>query len=101
MAEPESTVLMELARTNLSAKLAELRRREARVRVAVAPIRQLANPWLQIGVAAVVGYRLGRPSRAVTTVVGGGTLIHALVRASVVAVAQALVRRVVELVDER
>jgi hypothetical protein len=57
-------------------------------------------------VAAFIGYRLGRPdptSAAVeSTPVRSETLVRAVVRASLVAVAQAVVRRVVaELVAGR
>jgi hypothetical protein len=93
-----------LARDHLTEKLDELRRREVHVRTVLSPIRHLANPWLRVGVAVLVGYRLGRPApirAAVATVPAASeTLIHAVVRASLVAVAQAVVRRVVvELID--
>ena|ERR1044071_4471318 len=95
-----------LARDNLTAKLVELRRREAHVRTAVAPLRYLANPWLHLGIAAVIGYRLGRPSRSVAPVASapasGETLTHAVVRASLVAITQAFVgRALVSLGDPR
>lgn len=85
-----------LARDNLTAKLTELRRREAHVRTAVAPLRYLANPWLHLGIAAVIGYRLGRPSRTAPVAAvpaGGETLTHAIVRAGLVAITQAFVSR--------
>src|SRR5438046_216928 len=86
------------ARASLGAKLTELRRRETHVRTAVAPIRYLANPWLHVGIAALVGYRLGRPRRNIARVeptLGGETMTHAILRAGVIALAQALVRRAV------
>lgn len=105
MMESESDDAIVVARANLTAKLAELRRREAHVRTAVAPMRYLANPWLQVGIAALVGYRLGRPSRSslpVECTARAETVTHAIVRAGVVALAQVLVRRAVAaLVDER
>ena len=88
-----------LARDHLTEKLGELRRREAHVRTVLSPIRHLANPWLRVGVAVFVGYRLGRPApirAAVATVPARSeTLIHAVVRASLVAVAPAVGRRIV------
>jgi hypothetical protein len=95
-----------LARDSLTEKLGELRRREAHVRTVLSPIRHLANPWLRVGLAVFVGYRLGKPdpirATVATTPAGPETLVHAIVRASLVAVAQAVVRRiVVELVDDR
>ena len=88
-----------LARGNLTEKLGELRRREAHVRTVLSPIRHLANPWLRVGLAVFIGYRLGRPDpiRAAIgpTPARPETLVHAIVRASLVAVAQAVVRRVV------
>jgi hypothetical protein len=72
------------------------------VRTALSPIRYLANPWVRIGIAAVIGYRLGRPSGSraglETAPAGVETLTHAIVRASLVTLAQAFVRRAV---DER
>lgn len=93
-----------LARDNLTEKLGELRRREVHVRTVLSPIRHLANPWLRVGVAVLVGYRLGRPAAiraaAATMPAPSETLIRAIVRASLVAVTQAVVRRiVVELAD--
>jgi hypothetical protein len=89
-----------LARAHLTAKLAELRRREAQVRTALSPIGYLGNPWLRVGLAAVIGYRLGRPAPVRMAVdtrpARADTLIHALVRASLVVVAQAIVRRMVD-----
>jgi hypothetical protein len=90
-----------LARDHLTAKLGELRRREVRVRTVLSPFRHLANPWLRIGIAAVVGYRLGRPRPAPAPDTAGltparsETLVRAVVRASLVAVAQSVVRRLV------
>lgn len=104
MANPTDTAArIALAHDGLTAKLTELRRREARVRTALAPVRHLANPWLRIGVAALIGYRLGRPKpdrdRAP---VRAETLLGAIVRASLVVVAQAAVRRVlVDLIADR
>jgi hypothetical protein len=106
VADPTDTASrIELARDGLTAKLGELRRREASVRAVLSPIRHLANPWLRIGVAAVIGYRLGRPGpvRAAveTAPARSETLLGAIVRASLIVVAQAVVRRVVvELVAE-
>ena len=98
MADPtDAASRITLARDNLTAKLGELRRREARVRVFLSPARYLANPWLRVGLAAVIGYQLGRagPARAaVAYAPGPDTLIRSLVRAGLVAVAQAVVRRV-------
>lgn len=109
MTDPtDTTSRIALARHNFTAKLGELRRREASVRAVLSPIRHLANPWLRIGVAALIGYRLGRrhpvcaaiettPARSAAR---SETLFGAIVRASLVVVAQAVVRRVlVELVE--
>jgi hypothetical protein len=91
-----------LAHDGLTTKLTELRRREARVRTALSPIRHLANPWLRIGVAALIGYRFGRPGPAREAAPAcAETLLGAIVRASLVVVAQAAVRRVlVELIAD-
>jgi hypothetical protein len=95
----DTTSRIALARDSLAVKLAELRRREEHVRTVLSPIGQLWNPWLRVGVAALVGYRLGRPSplraAVATAPAQPETLIHAIVRASLVVVAQAVVRRVV------
>jgi hypothetical protein len=95
-----------LARDNLTVKLTELRRREKHVRAALSPVRHLANPWLYVGMAAAAGYRLGRPGPVHAAVAAQParreTVAHAVIRASMVAIAQALVRRaLVRLVDER
>jgi len=88
-----------LARGQLTVKLGELRRREARVRTALSPLRHLANPWLRIGVAAVIGYRLGIPdpipAAAGPVPARSESLVRAVVRASLVAVAQSVVRHLV------
>jgi hypothetical protein len=97
VADPtDTTSRIALARDHLTAKLGELRRREARVRRVLSRIRQFANPWLGIGVAAFIGYRLGRPDPTPAAVeptpARSETLVRAVVRASLVAVAQAVVR---------
>jgi hypothetical protein len=88
-----------LARNRLTAKLREFQRRGTHARAVLAPMRHLASPWLYVGVAAFVGYRLGRPAPVCATIAappcGTDTLLHAVVRASLVAIAQAVVRRVV------
>jgi hypothetical protein len=94
-----------LARDNLTVKLGELRRREAHVRAVLSPVRHLASPWLYVGIAAVVGYRFGRPDPVPgpveTTPAHRETVFHAIVRASMVALAQALARRAMSrIVDE-
>jgi hypothetical protein len=95
MADPTDTASrIARAHDGLTTKLTELRRREARVRTALSPIRHLANPWLRIGVAALIGYRLGRPDPVRETAPARSeTLLGAIVRASLVVVAQAAVRR--------
>jgi hypothetical protein len=103
MADPTDTASrIALAHDGLTTKLTELRRREARVRTVLSPIRHLANPWLRIGVAAFIGYRLGRPDPArASAPARSETLLGAIVRASLVVVAQAAVRRVlVELIAD-
>jgi hypothetical protein len=102
---PDSASRIALARDNLSAKLGELRRRESHVRTVLSPIRHLANPWLHVAIAAVVGYRLGRPGRAASSIAAPparrDTVIHAILRASAVAIAQAVARgAIVRLIDE-
>jgi hypothetical protein len=104
VADPTDTASrIALAHDGLTTKLAELRRREARVRTALSPIRHLANPWLRIGVAAFIGYRLGRPDPAREPAPARSeSLLGAIVRASLVVAAQVAVRRVlVELVADR
>jgi hypothetical protein len=107
VADPTDTASrIALARDNLTEKLGELRRREAHVRTVLSPLRHLANPWLRVGLAVFVGYRVGRPDpirAAVDTAPAlPETLVRAIVRASLVAVAQAVVRRgVVELVNDQ
>lgn len=84
-----------LAHDSLTRKLGELRRRETRVRKVLSPVRHLANPWLRIGVAVLIGYRIGRPRPARETAPARSeTLLGAVVRASLVMLAQAAVRRV-------
>jgi hypothetical protein len=96
VADPTDTAArIALAHDSLTAKLTELRRREARVRTVLSPIRHLGNPWLRIGVAAFIGYRLGRPDPPRQTAPARSeTLLGAVVRASLVVVAQVAVRRV-------
>jgi hypothetical protein len=95
----DTTSRIALARHSFTSKLGELRRREASVRAVLSPIRHLANPWLRIGVAALIGYRIGRRhpvcAAVETTPARSETLFGAIVRASLVVVAQAVVRRVV------
>ena|SRR2546421_2307258 len=100
----DTTARIALAHDQLAAKLEELRRRERHARTRLAPIRYLASPWLYVAIAGLVGYRLGRPSprcaSAASIPARDESLAHAVVRASVVAVAQALVRRVVTVAVE-
>ena len=103
---PDTASRIAIARDQLTAKLVELRRRETHVRSMLSPFRYLANPWLHVAIAGVVGYRLGRPHPRLAAVEpaprGDETLIHAVMRASMVAIAQALVRRAVaSFVEER
>ena len=105
MAPPDNASRIALARDGLTAKLGELRRRESQVRTALSPIRHLTNPWLHVAIAAVVGYRLGRPGRTHSTIeatpVRRDTLIQVIGRASAIAIAQALARAAISrLVDE-
>jgi hypothetical protein len=84
-----------LAHGNLTAKLDELRQRGTRARNVLSP---LGNPWLRAGVAVLAGYRLGlpHPTAPTTTVPARDeTLTRAIVRASVLAIAQIAVRRAV------
>lgn len=89
------------AHDGLTSKLAELRRREAVVRDRLSPLRHLASPWLYLAVAGLAGYRLGgsRARRGLLlpgpAPAAGDSLALTVVRASVVAVAQALVRHAV------
>jgi hypothetical protein len=86
-----------IARGNLTAKLTELRRRETQARSAISPLRYLANPWVHVGIAAFVGYRLGRPRAGAAAPIlstPGPTFTRTIVRAGVVAIAEAIVRRV-------
>lgn len=87
------------AHEHLTAGLDELRRRETRFVGAWAPIRGLGNPWVRLGLATFVGYRLGRPrcnhDVPAATSARGETLTHAIVRAGAIVIAQAVVRRVV------
>jgi hypothetical protein len=105
VADPTDNALrIATTRDHLSAKLGELRRREAHVREVLSPVRYLASPWLRVGIAMIVGYRLGRPDPvrpAVAVAPPRETVIQAIVRASVVAIAQAVVRRaMVRIADE-
>jgi hypothetical protein len=98
----DTTSRIAVAHDNLTAKLSELRRRETSVRAQLSPIRYLASPWLYVAIAGLVGYRLGRPgtrqvvlAAAPAVPAQAETITHAIVRATVVAAAQALVRRAV------
>src|SRR5215210_6208792 len=93
MTDPAQSIT--LARSNLTAKLAELRRRESNARSTIAPLRYLASPWLHLGIAAFVGYRLGRPHTiAAAALPSAPTITSTIVRAGVVALGEAIVRRV-------
>ncbi len=62
MTDDDPQVRIARAREGLSAKLDELRRREHKVRDAIAPVRHmrhLANPWVRLGAAALAGVLLG------------------------------------------
>jgi hypothetical protein len=93
-----------LARRSLTTKLAELRKREAHVRAMISPIRHLANPWLRLGLAAFVGYRLGRrgPSASTSTSTSielaprQGGLVQGLIRTGASALTTVLVRHLAE-----
>jgi len=102
MTDPDHSIA--LARSNLTAKLAELRLRESQARSAIAPLRYLANPWLHLGIAAFVGYRLGRPGHPAAPRVETPrehTITRTIIRAGVVAAAEAIVRRLaVALVEQ-
>lgn len=50
------------ARQKLSARLGELERRVEKVKATMDPRAWLENPWARIGVAAAVGFALGRSS---------------------------------------
>jgi hypothetical protein len=57
----DTTTRIVVAHDDLTAKLTELRRRETLVRTQLSPLRYLASPWLYLAIAALIGYRLGRP----------------------------------------
>lgn len=61
MTGTDTATRIDLAHDELTAKLIELRRRETLVRTQLSPLRLLASPWLYVAIAALVGYRLGRP----------------------------------------
>ena len=93
MIEAETRIVA--AREAVSAKLAELRRRESEARTSLAPLRYLASPWLRVGIAAVLGYRIGRPrtvGASPATMPREPTVLQAVLRASVISIAQALVQ---------
>jgi hypothetical protein len=89
-----------VSRDRLAAKIAELRKRETRVRVAIAPIRHLASPWLRLGLAAFVGYRLGRRAPTgnpgVALIPRAPSLVGELLRAGAMTVAASIMRRVAD-----
>ena len=100
-----------LARRNLTSKLAELRKRETRVREAISPMRHLGNPWLRLGLAALVGYRLGRRPRTAPAAPAARTglelvprqdsLMQGIIRAGAIAVTTAIMRHLAEEFVER
>lgn len=97
MTDPlEADERIAVARERLAAKLTELRRRQASVVTALAPLRHLANPWLGVGLAVFVGYRFGRPRVAEAAASAppriAETLLHAIVRTGAITVVQALAR---------
>ena len=105
MVPTDNSSRIALARDNLAVKLGELRRREAHVRAVLSPARYLASPWLYVGIAALVGYRFGRPDPVPgcvhSTPGHRDTVVRAIVRAGLVAIAQALARRAMSrIVDE-
>ncbi|HEY0252156.1 MAG TPA: hypothetical protein VGC41_11555 [Kofleriaceae bacterium] len=57
--EEDPQVRISRARNDLAEKLDELRRREAKARATVAPLKHLANPWVQLGIAFAAGLVLG------------------------------------------
>ena len=102
----DATFRIAVARDRLTAKLGELRRRETRVRsVRCRRFATSANPWLHVAIAGAIGYRLGRPRARLAVVeptpARHDSLIGAVVRASMVALAQVAVRyAVASLVEE-
>jgi hypothetical protein len=99
----ESDERIAVARDHLTGKLAELHRRQTAVVTALSPLRHLANPWLGVGLAVLVGYRLGRPALGAVaapvelrrTVVDPPSFVRSIVRATAVVAAEMVVRRAI------
>jgi hypothetical protein len=72
------------ARANLSQRLGELERRVDEVKHNLDPASWLANPWARVGIAAAVGFVLGR-SEAMQPILRAafGTAINTLVHQAI------------------
>lgn len=81
-------------RQRLGARLHGLHRRVMYVRAMISPRTYIANPWLRLGAAAVVGYRLGRPNPT-TRALGDETVLDALLRTVMVNVTTSAIRDVI------
>jgi hypothetical protein len=85
-APPERSI--DELRAGLADKLAELHRRAKHARALASPSTYLRNPWVQLGIAAAIGYALldrrGRQHEG---------LVHAVVRSGLSAAAHVLVTR--------
>jgi hypothetical protein len=88
-------------RRDLTEKLEELQRRGTRARAALSPSTYLRNPWLRIGLGFVVGYAIGHRTSSEgagsehATRLAGSSLVRGVVRASLLAAFEALLREAV------
>jgi hypothetical protein len=95
MATATDDLQIQLARSELSDKLDELRRRAKHVRTWMSPSTYWNMPILRFGVGFIAGFALGRRP---TPIAAGRSpsILHAVVRAGLVAATASLVRRALD-----
>ena len=91
MSNIETNRKIEELRTSLTEKLGELHRRATSAKETLSPWHHWKNPWVRIGIGAVIGFAVGRrrPAEARTH----ESLVHSIVRAGLSAAAAVLVTR--------
>lgn len=79
----------------LGAKLDELQRRAIAAKEAISPGNWWKNQWVRVGIGVAVGYAIGSRPRGAAAA-SHESLMHAIVRAGLVAATAILVRAALE-----
>jgi hypothetical protein len=92
---------LDALRARLAVNLGELQRRATHARELISPRTYLENRWVQLGLGLAAGYMLGRRRTPRLLTAGSAssaapeTLVHALLRSTVMTLATAAIRRAI------